>query len=633
VQKTPCSAMHRRKAHATAWSVVLVLALCARVARGGAEQQPEDAGEAVGAQRRFSNPRPAAVATIAGTGKLGRVNGDGREAATFYYPADLALSKGEKFIVVADSQNNQIRKIERPESRDWREPGAKVTTLAGSGLNGALDGVGTAASFWLPQGVAISPDEKKPWVAVADTVNNLIRKVDMNTGLVSTIAGSGVAGYKDGLNLTAMFLQPSSLRFTSTGSALVIADGGNSRIRWFNLSTGDVTTLVGSRIKTPKCGWGEFAASGSCPQGRCECNSEGEKPDYLLSQCSREDYDLLVDPTLLCHYGTPTATCTSGSPQVGGCTCKAPNTGTRCTKSTDCDSKGFCVGAPGLRDGAATEATFRGAIKFDISRDDKYLFVADPSNQVVRRVEIATGATTTVAGTPSISGNEDGPLEQVRFSKAKLAAPRAVAVSASGTWMAVLDSANAKVRVADFTTKQMTSVSGWLACAEGGYVVDGTCWTLAVCLCNASSPSFDTAAYCSDGANPKFLPSDGSVPCNCLMPNTRQTCTQDSMCAGGGKCASISVGYSDGSATAAQFLNPSGMVMSSNDELIIVADWGNHRIRVLDCGGPCDKANIILNTSVIVGGDDLSPAVRTRPGGPFVALATSILTYLLLRRA
>lgn len=48
VQKTPCSAMHRRKAHATAWSVVLVLALCARVARGGAEQQPEDAGEAVG---------------------------------------------------------------------------------------------------------------------------------------------------------------------------------------------------------------------------------------------------------------------------------------------------------------------------------------------------------------------------------------------------------------------------------------------------------------------------------------------------------------------------------------------------------------------------------------------------------
>ena len=174
--------MHRRKGQATAWSVLLVIAFCARVARGGAEQQAGDAGEAValGEQRRFSNPRPALVSTIAGTGSLGRLDGDG-SAATFNFPADLALSKSETFLVVADSQNHQIRHIARQASGDWRQAGAKVTTLAGSGIKGSLDGVGAAARFWLPQGVAISPSEE--WVAVADTVNNLIRRVDVKTGM------------------------------------------------------------------------------------------------------------------------------------------------------------------------------------------------------------------------------------------------------------------------------------------------------------------------------------------------------------------------------------------------------------------------------------------------------------------
>jgi hypothetical protein len=226
-------------------SAPVVLLLCSFHASSGAGQVIEMASEAPSdasaAERRTL--RPATVMTLAGNGREGRSDGSGA-AASFYRPTDIALSHDERFLVVADSWNHQIRRVERP-ANGWASGDGLVKTLAGSGLKGAADGDAQIARFWLPQGVAISPDSQ--WVAVADTNNNKIRRVDAATGVVSTIAGSGEANYKDGKALTATFRAPTSVRFTSDGNLLLIADGGNGRIRQLNLASGEVSTLAGSR--------------------------------------------------------------------------------------------------------------------------------------------------------------------------------------------------------------------------------------------------------------------------------------------------------------------------------------------------------------------------------------------------
>eukprot|EP01037_Dinobryon_pediforme_P008342 gene8341-8428_t len=123
------------------------------------------------------------VALLAGTGLTGASNGPGA-SATFYYPNSLAVDATNN-VYVADGVNNLIRKI---------TPDGTVSTFAGSGAAGAADSLGTAASFNGPAGIAVDVSGN---VYVADSNNNLIRKITPG-GLVSTIAGSGLPGSKNG---------------------------------------------------------------------------------------------------------------------------------------------------------------------------------------------------------------------------------------------------------------------------------------------------------------------------------------------------------------------------------------------------------------------------------------------------
>jgi streptogramin lyase len=175
------------------------------------------------------------VTKFAGSpGVAGYGDGDGNiTRATFSSLANFVFtSNGDMY--VADTGNNSIRKV---------TPSGVVTTFAGSGQGGHADGTGTNAQFTGPSGITIGLDGN---FYVADTYNQVIRKVTPS-GVVTTIAGTpDLAGYVDGTGTDAKFWNPNSISVASDGN-MYVADNATHIIRKVTTS-GVVTTLAGSFI-------------------------------------------------------------------------------------------------------------------------------------------------------------------------------------------------------------------------------------------------------------------------------------------------------------------------------------------------------------------------------------------------
>lgn len=122
------------------------------------------------------------VSKLAGTGAEGFVDGVAAKAQ-FNYPYDVAVGP-DGAVYVADAHNHCIRKIQ----------GGHVSTLAGTGAEGFVDGAAAEAQFNNPYGVAVGPDGT---VYVADQRNHAIRKIQGDQ--VSTLAGTGTKGFVDGI--------------------------------------------------------------------------------------------------------------------------------------------------------------------------------------------------------------------------------------------------------------------------------------------------------------------------------------------------------------------------------------------------------------------------------------------------
>jgi DNA-binding beta-propeller fold protein YncE len=178
-------------------------------------------------------PGSGAVTTLAGNGERGYVDDIG-VFASFDTPTALAVFPSSGNVVVSD--NNVIRVI--------AYAGGAVSTLAGNGQAAFLDGVGTGASFSGPGGLAVLSSSGP--IFIADTNNHRIRVVTFPDGAVSTLAGSGSNAFRDGSSTTASFNYPSGVAVFPSGSALVVADTSNQRIRIVTLPGGIVSTLVSS---------------------------------------------------------------------------------------------------------------------------------------------------------------------------------------------------------------------------------------------------------------------------------------------------------------------------------------------------------------------------------------------------
>jgi sugar lactone lactonase YvrE len=176
------------------------------------------------------------VSVLAGSGAPGSADGTGSEAE-FREPVDVAVDNGFN-VYVADRFNNTIRKI---------TPDGVVTTLAGSpGSPGSEDGVGQAALFKYPHGLAIDSATN---IYVADRNNHTIRKIAPGA-VVTTIAGSpGLSGTADGTNDNARFSGdgPTGVAVDAAGN-LYVADLNNYRIRMITPIGPDwvVSTIAGS---------------------------------------------------------------------------------------------------------------------------------------------------------------------------------------------------------------------------------------------------------------------------------------------------------------------------------------------------------------------------------------------------
>ena len=201
---------------------------------------------------------------VAGTGAVGALDGPRGEAA-FHLPRRMALAR-DGSLLVADQDGSVIRRIVLPAGgvesgsiplADFeplpRVAGARVSILAGSGRQGLVDGPGRSARFTLPAGVALDGSGN---VVVADRSNHAIRAIAPD-GSVTTIAGDGEEGSRDGPCAEARFARPSGVAVDAAGS-IFVAEHGGDRIRRVDPDGCAVTTVAGGAPSSRGEGSGGF---------------------------------------------------------------------------------------------------------------------------------------------------------------------------------------------------------------------------------------------------------------------------------------------------------------------------------------------------------------------------------------
>jgi sugar lactone lactonase YvrE len=185
---------------------------------------------------RRIDPVTGVITTVAGTGGTA-YNGDNQPAvrATLKWPHDVTVGD-DGAIYIADSNHHRVRRVD-PSTR-------VITTILGTGVAGVgVDGVaGTQSQLKNPKSVALFGGS----LYVAD-LSNRVRRLDLTTGIVTTVAGTGTAGYSGdgGPAVAARLNSPQRLAIDSVGN-IFIADSGNNVVRRVDAATGTITTVAGT---------------------------------------------------------------------------------------------------------------------------------------------------------------------------------------------------------------------------------------------------------------------------------------------------------------------------------------------------------------------------------------------------
>jgi len=182
-------------------------------------------------------PPTGTITTVAGTGGVSGFSGDGGQATSARLRGPRTMeADANGNLYITDTQNHRVRKVDST---------GRITTFAGTGTAGYSGDNGPATSARLnnPHGVAVDAAGN---VYIADSPNQRIRKVSP-TGIITTVAGTGSRGYNgDNIQATAARLNyPKGVEVGPDG-ALYIGDANNHRVRRVDLSTGVITTVAGS---------------------------------------------------------------------------------------------------------------------------------------------------------------------------------------------------------------------------------------------------------------------------------------------------------------------------------------------------------------------------------------------------
>lgn len=190
-----------------------------------------------GQRVRRVDAKTRVATTFAGNGILG-YSGDGTHAlkASLANPMGLAIGR-DGSLYIADQGNHRIRKVDTTTRI--------ISTVAGNGTQGLSGDGGPAMEAQLnsPTGIAIDPEGR---LYISDTGNQCIRMIDPSKGLIHAIAGTGASGFSGdgGPAVKAELANPTGLAFDEDGS-LYIADSDNDRVRKVDMKTGVITTVAG----------------------------------------------------------------------------------------------------------------------------------------------------------------------------------------------------------------------------------------------------------------------------------------------------------------------------------------------------------------------------------------------------
>lgn len=336
------------------------------------------------------------VSTVAGTGQpqLGAMHGKATEV-NVGQPFGVEIGP-DGALYVTEVQNHRVLRVDLKSG--------ELTTVAGCGRKGYSGDGGPAAAAELnePYEVRFDPQGNMYFVEMQ---NHVVRRVDARTGVITTIAGTGQAGFSgdDGPATKAQLRQPHSIALH--GGSLYIADIGNHRIRRVDLQTGTIETVAGTgQRQLPQDGQ---PARGKPILGPRALYVQGDTLWIALREGNSVWRLDLVHGTL--HHVAGTG------------------------------AKGYSA-----EETAARQATFNGPKGIAVSRQGE-VFVVDTENQVIRYID-ADGARvyTAVGGGPEHRGFRGAgpsvPLGEVHFAR-----PHGICLGADGA-IYIGDSENHRVR-------------------------------------------------------------------------------------------------------------------------------------------------------------------------------------------
>jgi sugar lactone lactonase YvrE len=511
------------------------------------------------------------VTTVAGSGTANFVDGAGSSAA-FNSPSDVACAAGA--IYVADTGNRRIRKV----------AAGQVSTVAGSGVNGAQDGAATSASFGAPRYLALRSDAT---LFIADESVHRVRMLSPG-GTVATLFGTGVASAVDGASNLATIGTPRGLTVLPDGG-LLAGDGSSRRIRRVQRSEiycedGDACgkdscdSKTGACIHSPvnlgaPCDDGDACTSATAFSSKGVCAGTAKNCDDGNS-CSVDG----CDPTDgQCLHPTPFKVCDDGDACTSGEVCWQGSCGSKTPVVSTVAGK---VGASGEIDGDF--GTGRLSTTYGMAFAGDLLYFASTSGHRIRSWDRKTGKLATLAGNGT-AGYVDGDAASARFSS-----PWGLAVVGQQVWVA--DSATHRIRLVQGGKVTTPSGNG-----TAGYA-DGAGWQARFSGPRGLEHDGHGRVVVADAGNHRLR--------RVLVDGTTSTI-----------CGTGTAGYNDGPAASAQLHTPGAVAYDGKGNLVFL-DTGTYRLRRLSA----DSKVTTLAGSGSAGWED-GPASSAKLGSSWGFLA------------